>query len=487
MAPNDIETRIAKALVTAYEVPEKERETVREVRNVVDRRRPSLEDREAFARALQWWLDDIPSKRAEHKKLNSALRDLKWYLAHRDKRRVRAVVTWVSAHPGQAVAAVGVLLAVILRVSHAQFYGRLRIAPEEVGLGSAELLAASLPGAMIVLAVLTGLVALIAMPQMAVIQAYRDRSLDRGRGHQDKRSLVIFVALVALNGLAFYLLYFEGLLAEFLPMPRSMSDGTAGMIIGGVSGAIGAVCGAAFGSLVRAEINRRRGLRPYVVVRGEVVRNAFVANAPTFAFLFLLFFLPMLAAQRADRVRAALAAEPVSFLGFPLLAVGAERTQLVDGAEHGLAGCVLYLGADDKNGVFFKKASEADGGTIVRVPSGDTGAFGTAAASSRDDEHCWSETATNGTAPLAVRLTTQNQRARAGSVFRVRYTASRAMLVRLTAWRGAHPITQVTDSAERGLNGIDLEITDRGGYTLTLVARGVDDRRVLDRARVAVR
>lgn len=488
MVPEDIEARIAKALVTEYEVPAKEQETVEKVRRLIDQRRPTGDDGGDFTAALKWWLSDIPNKRAEHKKLKSALSELKWYLAQRDKRRVRAVANWVSAHPGQAFAAVGVLLAVILRVSYAQFYNRLKTTPEEVGLGSAELLAASLPGALIVITIITVLVALIAIPQMAVIEASRDRWLDRGRGQQDKTALILFGLLVVLNVFAFYLLFFEGILAALLAMPQSTSDSTAGMIIGGMSSAIGAVCGAAVGALIRAGINRRRGLRPYVVIRADVARNALIANAPTIAFAFLLLFLPLLAAQRADRVKAALPAESVSFLGFPLLAVGAERTQLVDdGAEHGLAGCVLYLGAGDKYALFFRKESETASGTLVRLPSSDAGALASEVTESSDEGHCWSSPTTNRRRALSARFTTSHRSVRVGRQFRVRYIVSRPVLVRVTAWRGKHPIEQVVDSAENGLNGVNLVIAQRGRYVLSLVVRGSDGPRVLDRGRITVR
>lgn len=153
MATQDISERIGRALVAEYDSPDKERETVRRVRSLVDRHSPTKDDdRRQFTADLEWWLSDIPNRRQEHKKLTAALRELKWYLGQRDKRRVRAVVSWVSEHPGQATAAAGVLLAVILRVSYSQFYGRLGTTPEEAGLGSGELLAASLPGAIIVLA-----------------------------------------------------------------------------------------------------------------------------------------------------------------------------------------------------------------------------------------------------------------------------------------------------------------------------------------------
>jgi hypothetical protein len=84
--------------------------------------------------------------------------------------------------------------------------------------------------------------------------------------------------------------------------------------------------------------NRRRGLRPYVSIRAASLRDAFVANGPTVAFVFLLLYLPLLALERADRVKQARAVDPVSILGFPLLAIKADPTKLgKPGAANGPA------------------------------------------------------------------------------------------------------------------------------------------------------
>ena len=276
----------------------------RRVRKLTDRHRPTdPADRERFDAGLEWWLADLPNREKEHTRLKAALNNLGWYLAKKDKRRSRAIVSWVSEHPGQATAAAGVLLAVILRVSYSQFYNRLGTTPEEVGLGSPELLAASLPGAAIVVVAITTVVAVASIPPAAVFQGAQDRWLDEGRGHQSKSQLVLFIALVAINLMLFYLIFFEGFLAAVLPLPESVSGGALGAMIGGISGMLGAVCGAAVGSSLRANRDRRRGLRPYVSIQPQLVREAFIANGPVIAFAFLFLFLPLLAAERANRVR----------------------------------------------------------------------------------------------------------------------------------------------------------------------------------------
>lgn len=279
MAAEDIEARLANALVTEYGCPEKEQDALRRVRALIERHRPEDGAREDFATALEWWLRDIPNKRGEHKRLAQALRELKWYVATKGRRRSRAVATavatWVLEHPGQAAAALGVLLAVILRVSYAQFYGRLGTSPDEVGLDSAELLAASLPGALIILAAITGLVALISVPQMAVMEATEDRWLDRGRGQQSNRDLVIFLGLVALNALGLYLVVFAGLLDDVIPVPLSMSNTALGAMIGGIGGGVGAIFGTPVGALIPAVKHYHRGLRPYVTIRARSLSKAF--------------------------------------------------------------------------------------------------------------------------------------------------------------------------------------------------------------------
>lgn len=82
---------------------------------------------------------------------------------------------------------------------------------------------------------------MVSVPQMAVIQGTRDRWLDQGRGQQSRRDLIIFVGLVALNLLGFYLVIFQGLLADVLPVPQTVSDSALGAMIGAISGAVGAV------------------------------------------------------------------------------------------------------------------------------------------------------------------------------------------------------------------------------------------------------
>lgn len=107
--------------------------------------------------------------------------------------------------------------------------------------------------------------------------------------------------------------------------------------------------------------------------------------------MFLLLYLPLLAAERADRVKEALPAAPVSFLGFPLLAVGAEPSNLVGGgSKRELAGCVLYLGSSDKNVVFFKRERKARSGTIVRLPASEVGGWASDVANS-PFKRCWAK------------------------------------------------------------------------------------------------
>jgi len=180
-------------------------------------------------------------------------------------------------------------------------------------------------------------------------------------------------------------------LEEVIPVPLSMSNTALGAMIGGISGALGAIFGPAVSALIRAAMHYHRGLRPYVTIRAQSLSKAFLAIGPTIAFVFLLLFLPLLAAERADRVKEALPAAPVSFLGFPLLAVGAEPSNLVgDGGKRELAGCVLYLGSSDKNVVFFKRARNARSGTIVRIPASEVGGWASDVASS-PIKTCWTK------------------------------------------------------------------------------------------------
>jgi hypothetical protein len=222
------------------------------------------------------------------------------------------------------------------------------------------------------------------------------------------------------------------------------------------------------------------------------VREAFGANGPTVAFAFLLLFLPRLAAERSDRVKQARAVGPISALGFPLLAVRAEPSELVEGgAQYGFDGCLLYLGADDRHAVFFRREPKTESGMLVRLLSSKIVGLRSDVADSADGERCWAKPASaagkpEASASLRARLRPSYRRARAGFKFRVRYTVSRAALVRITAWRGGHPVEQVVDSAETGRNRVDMKIDRCGTYALTLVAYGLGVGRVVQRARVVV-
>jgi hypothetical protein len=373
MCAEDIDTRIGKRLAAVYGCPEKEQETISKVGRCVDRFRGAIDDAELSA-ALEWWEGDLPYKRQEYPKLRSALADLARHLRKKaTPRRLRAIVQWASDHPGQVAAAVGLILAAILRVSYAQFYGRLGVRPEEVGLGSAELLVASLPGTVLVLVLITAAATVVSMPKIALDDAQKARVEDEGRGQQAASHVALFLVLVCVDLILMYQVLVNGFLLDRIPVPESMSGGALGAMIGAISGAIGFLLGAStFGSLVLAFRVRHRGLRPYVVFGGQSFKDGIIASAPTFSLLFLLFVLPLIAADRADRVRGGQEVAEVSFIGFPVLSLRAERSRLLGGASKlGSQGCVLYLGGDGKTAIFYRRLTKDGGDAVIRVPASD--------------------------------------------------------------------------------------------------------------------
>jgi hypothetical protein len=313
-----------------------------------------------------WRTQRFPARRDSLAGPDAAFSDLQRWVMGGGQKTAQPAVNWVVVHAPQLLAVSAVLASALFGLYYSDFYESLGVSPEEVGIGSTEILTRSVMGG-VALAFLFAFVLLLALlPTIAVLTPELDDKTAIQRRRPAPLEWVGFLGLMAFAGLvindASESEYYQAFLEDPSEVPIIFLG--APLVI------------ALWRTFKRSGPLLRLRLR-FLGFVGLMLLPVGVIAIPT--------VLPVLADDRAEDVRLGQAVEPLEVADLPVLGVRAQpaRLLLTDRQPGDLAQdrCLLYLGQGDGQLVAYVPSRE----TTLRVP---TNVAATTPNSSASRHHC---------------------------------------------------------------------------------------------------